>query len=80
MSNNDLPNYPFCLPSYIASFDDGQLAEQELKAETRSWRSEGYAKDFNIQILDHDHGVGRNRFCSDADIAQMLVRRVSGSK
>ncbi|KAF2703175.1 hypothetical protein K504DRAFT_451926 [Pleomassaria siparia CBS 279.74] len=72
MPVNGFPNYPFCLPSYIAAFD-GQLAQQELKAETRSWRSEGYAEDSEVLIFDHHHGVGLRRRCNDDDIDQLLV-------
>lgn len=72
MLEADLPHYPFCLPSYVAAFDDGQLAQQELKTETRSWRSEGYAAESNVLVLDHHHGVGTKRYCSDADIHQIL--------
>lgn len=73
MSRNDLPNYPFCLPSYVAAFDDGQLAQQELKTETRSWRSEGYAKESRVLVFDHNDGVGSRRMCSDDDIDRILV-------
>jgi hypothetical protein len=73
MSNEKLPNYPFCLPSYVAAFDDGQLAEQELKADTRSWRSEGYTDDSNVQIFDHHHGEGTTCSYNDCEIDLLLV-------
>ena len=73
MSNETLPNYPFCLPSYVAAFDDGQLAEQELKAETRSWRSEGYADDSNVQIFDHHNGEGTIGSYNDVELDLLLV-------
>jgi hypothetical protein len=74
MSSDHLPNYPFCLPSYVAAFDDGQLAEQELKAEARSWRSEGYADDSNVQIYEHHNGKGTTRSYNDAGIDMLLVK------
>ncbi|KAF2796365.1 hypothetical protein K505DRAFT_348013 [Melanomma pulvis-pyrius CBS 109.77] len=73
MSKNNLPNYPFCLPSYVAAFDDGELAQQELRAETRSWRSEGYARESNVLVFDHNDGVGSRRMCSDDDIDRILA-------
>lgn len=73
MSTDGLPDYPFCLPSYVAALDDGQLAKQELKAEARSWRSEGYADDSHIYILDHNNGVGNIRTCDDEGIDSVLV-------
>jgi hypothetical protein len=82
MSDTDIPDYPFCLPSYVAAFDDGQLAEQELKAEIRSWRSEGYADDSNVRIFDHHRGEGKVRLCHDEEIDRVLVRLrtpISGS-
>jgi hypothetical protein len=74
MSDDKLPNYPFCLPSYVAAFDDGQLAEQELKADIRSWRSEGYADDSNVQIYDHHNGEGTTRSYDDHGIDVLLVK------
>ena len=74
MSDDKLPNYPFCLPSYVAAFDDGQLAELELKADTRSWRSEGYADDSNVQIYDHHNGEGTTRSYDDDGIDVLLVQ------
>ncbi|KAF2189219.1 hypothetical protein K469DRAFT_683656 [Zopfia rhizophila CBS 207.26] len=73
MTETNLPDYPFCLPSYVAAFDDGQLAQQELKAETRSWRSEGYAKESDVLIFDHHHGAGIRRRCNDDDINRILA-------
>lgn len=73
MPTVNLSQYPFCLPSYVAAFDDGQLAQQELKAETRSWRSEGYAQESNVQIFDHHNGEGVGRYCNDADVDRILV-------
>ncbi|PVH94309.1 hypothetical protein DM02DRAFT_693534 [Periconia macrospinosa] len=73
MTESKLPDFPFCLPSYVAAFDDGQLAQQELKAETRSWRSEGYAKESDVLIFDHHYGVGTHRRCNDDDIDRILA-------
>ncbi|PSN67407.1 hypothetical protein BS50DRAFT_494021 [Corynespora cassiicola Philippines] len=73
MPTVNLSQYPFCLPSYVAAFDDGQLAQQELKAETRSWRSEGYAQESNVQIFDHHNGEGVGRYCNDADVDRILA-------
>ncbi|KAI2476219.1 hypothetical protein Ptr902_12295 [Pyrenophora tritici-repentis] len=72
MGNNDDKDYPFNLPTYIAAFDDGQLASQELKHERRSWRSEGYAEDSHIQIFDHNHGIGTIGFHNDDGIDKLL--------
>jgi hypothetical protein len=73
MPTSILPDYPFCLPSYVAAFDDGALAKQELKEETRSWRSEGYATDSSVQIFDHTNGEGKKRVCNDEQITKILV-------
>jgi hypothetical protein len=73
MSDDKLPNYPFCVPSYVAAFDDGQLAEQELKLDSRSWRSEGYADVSNVQIYDHHNGEGNTRSYDDLGIDALLV-------
>lgn len=76
MPSDTLLEYPFCLSSYVAAFDDGQLAQQELKDEACSWRSEGYADDSSVQIFDHNDGVGRIRLCNDDAIDQILVMRL----
>ncbi|KAJ4368478.1 hypothetical protein N0V83_006835 [Neocucurbitaria cava] len=73
MPGKHLQDYPFCLPSYIAAFDDGQLARQELKEEVRSWRSEGYAEDSHVKVFDHNNGIGTIRECNDEDIDQLLA-------
>ncbi|CAA9966704.1 CorA domain containing protein [Pyrenophora teres f. maculata] len=72
MGSSDDTDYPFDLPTYIAAFDDGHLASQELKHERRSWRSEGYAKDSHIQIFDHNHGIGTIGFHNDSGIDKLL--------
>ncbi|XPS96524.1 hypothetical protein M3J09_005789 [Ascochyta lentis] len=73
MANSVQKEYPFDQDSYIAAFDDGQLAKQELKAGVPSWRSEGYAEDSSVEVLDHDHGVGKARRCNDSDLDQVLA-------
>ncbi|OSS54163.1 hypothetical protein B5807_00375 [Epicoccum nigrum] len=65
--------YPFGQTSYIAAFDDGQLAQHELKESEPSWRSEGYAKDSYVEILDHNHGESRIRRCNDAELDVVLA-------
>ncbi|KAF2177528.1 hypothetical protein K469DRAFT_807439 [Zopfia rhizophila CBS 207.26] len=72
MSDTKLPNYPLCLPSYVAAFDDGQLAQQELKAETGSWQLGGYADASNLLILDYNYGHGIHRYRSDEIIYRRL--------
>ena len=75
--NNDdeTPDYPFCLPSYIPAFDDGLLARQELepKGPSATWRSERFPAESNVLVLDHNHGQGRQRYCNDAEIVHLLV-------
>ena len=66
-------DYPFCLPTYVAAFDDGQFAQRELKEKACSWRSEGYAEDSRVHIFDHHEGVGSIRICNDNDIDRLLV-------
>ena len=57
----------------------GQLAQQELKEGEPSWRSEGYAEDSHVDILDHDHGESKIRCCNDAELDIVLVSRRSSS-
>ena len=73
-----------CLASMIAEARKaynhlGQLAQHELKESEPSWRSEGYAKDSYVEILDHNHGESRIRRCNDAELDVVLVSRRSSS-
>jgi hypothetical protein len=73
-----------CLASVLAEAHkaythSGQLAQHELKESEPSWRSEGYAKDSHVEILDHNHGESRIRCCNDAELDIVLVSRRSSS-
>jgi hypothetical protein len=54
----------------------GQLAQNELQGGEPSWRSEGYADDSWVHILDHDHGESKIRICNDQKLAEVLVSLV----
>lgn len=51
----------------------GQLAQHELKESEPSWRSEGYANDSHVKVLDHQRGIGEIRTCDDREIDVILV-------
>jgi len=65
--------------TYKAYTHLGQLAQHELKESEPSWRSEGYAKDSCVEILDHDHGESKIRCCNDRELGIVLVSRRSSS-
>ncbi|KAF1932590.1 uncharacterized protein M421DRAFT_416215 [Didymella exigua CBS 183.55] len=73
MSRPEQKEYPFGQTSYIATFDDGQLARHELKESEPSWRSESYAKDSSLRILDHHQGVGTIRTCNNRELDEVLA-------
>lgn len=54
----------------------GQLAQNELQGGEPSWRSEGYADDSWVHILDHDHGEHKIRTCNDEKLVVLLVSPV----
>lgn len=62
-----------------ADIKAGQLAQHELKESEPSWRSEGYAAESSVCILDHHDGVGKIRTCNDNELDELLVSFVSGS-
>lgn len=57
----------------MADSHSGQLAQHELKAGEPSWRSEGYAKDSHVEILDHHYGKSVVRTCNDRELDTILV-------
>ncbi|KAL3477956.1 hypothetical protein BJX99DRAFT_115945 [Aspergillus californicus] len=73
MSQEPHLDYPFPLPSFCPGLDDGQFCQRELKEESRSWRSEKYPPVSNIQIFDHDQGLGSTGVYNDVQIDQMLA-------
>ncbi|KAL2825473.1 hypothetical protein BDW59DRAFT_146269 [Aspergillus cavernicola] len=73
MSQKPHLEYPFPLPSFCPGLDDGHFCQRELKEESRSWRSEKYPPVSNVQIFDHDHGVGTTGSYNDTQIDQMLT-------
>lgn len=66
--------YPFNLPSYQPALDDGVWCQRELteEADPKSWRSERYATDSHVLILDHDHGHGTYQYCNDVQVQGLL--------
>lgn len=52
----------------------GQLAQNELQESEPSWRSEGYAEDSYVRVLDLRYDGSHNiRTCNDKEVATALV-------
>lgn len=64
--------YPLNAPSYLPAFDDGPWVQQELQQASETWRSEKWAPQSNVLILDHSWGESKIEYYDDAGLTTLL--------